>query len=411
MRITVGTSSDVGRVREANEDSYLVADPLYAVADGMGGHLAGDVASGIAVSTIKTKAEEKMPATTDELAELLRIANRNIWERSQSDPGVRGMGTTTTLVKLEGDQAHLAHVGDSRAYLFSDGELSQITEDHTLVSRMVREGRLRPEEAERHPQRSIITRALGVDSDVDVDSITLTVKPGDRILLCSDGLTSMIGESEIRDVLASEPDPQRAADRLVELANAAGGEDNITVVILAFEEGQQTRTTSTTSDASPETASSPPAPVRYETPVAAGPAAEAPSWGPTSVFSAASIAPKRRWPRALALTLLVIVVLGAGAFFGTRYALSNSYFVGSDDEGYITIYRGRPEEIAGFALRDEEERTDLKVTDLPEFLRADIETGIKVDSLEEAQAKVSDLQARASDTEFGGNGKRKNGPN
>ena len=404
MKVRVGAQTDVGRVRDANEDSYLIDEPLFVVADGMGGHLAGDVASDTAVKTIKSGADDSAPTGPDDLIQLVREANKKIWERSQNDPALRGMGTTTTLVLLAGDAVHLAHVGDSRAYLFREGELTQITEDHTLVGRMVREGRLRPEEAERHPQRSIITRALGVDSDVDVDTITLTLQQGDRILINSDGLTSMLSESQIRDVLGTETDPQQAADRLVELANEAGGEDNITVVLLDF--GQAAPDTIGISSAVDRT-TEPKEPMRYNTPSVGAPPAVT-----TGVIRTESLELRRhRWPRVLALTLVLIAVLGGAAYYGTRYVLSNSYFVGADEEGYVTIFKGRPEEVAGVSLREEEERTDLLVADLPEFLQGNVEEGIKVDSLEEAQAQVKELTDRANDAEFDQGGNKKDGSN
>src|SRR5688500_16966983 len=167
MKLVVAAKTEVGRVRQGNEDSYLVKEPLFAVAEGMGGHIAGDVASATAVDLIAERAEESMPRNTAELASIVRGANTAIWEKAQNDPALRGMGTTCTLALLDDREIHIAHVGDSRAYLYRGQELSQVTEDHTLVSRMVREGRLKPEEAERHPQRSIITRALGVDADVE----------------------------------------------------------------------------------------------------------------------------------------------------------------------------------------------------------------------------------------------------
>jgi serine/threonine protein phosphatase PrpC len=172
MRIAVGAKTDIGLVREGNEDSYLVDDPLFAVADGMGGHLAGDVASSTAIDVISRRARETDLRDEEGLRAVVREANAAIWKRSQGDSALRGMGTTCTLLSLGNSQARLAHVGDSRAYLLRDGELSQLTEDHTLVGRMVREGRLTAEEAQNHPQRSIITRALGVDSEVDVDRVT-----------------------------------------------------------------------------------------------------------------------------------------------------------------------------------------------------------------------------------------------
>ncbi|MGH2789902.1 MAG: Stp1/IreP family PP2C-type Ser/Thr phosphatase, partial [Actinomycetota bacterium] len=229
MKVNIGAKSDVGRVREANEDSYLVHEPLFVVADGMGGHIAGDVASSTAVKTIEKQSSDASAEDMETLARLVRSANSQIWEKAQGDPTLKGMGTTCTLLLLDGAKAHFAHVGDSRAYLLRGDVLTQITEDHSLVGRMVKEGRLTVEEAENHPQRSIITRALGVDSEVEVDLLTVDLDAGDRILMCSDGLSSMIDSEAMTAALTQTDDPQAAADRLVSLANDAGGEDNITV--------------------------------------------------------------------------------------------------------------------------------------------------------------------------------------
>src|SRR5688572_16495215 len=221
MKPSVGAKSDVGRVRDGNEDSYLVQEPFFAVADGMGGHLAGDVASRMAVQTITEHTQEGAGIGPEGLERAVKSANAAIHGKASSDPALHGMGTTCTLLLVAETDAHIAHVGDSRAYLLHDGELSQVTEDHTLVGRMVKEGRLKPEEAERHPQRSIITRALGVDSDVEVDELSMGIEEGDRYLLCSDGLTSMIDVSALREVLSTESDANAAAQRLVDLANEA----------------------------------------------------------------------------------------------------------------------------------------------------------------------------------------------
>ena len=235
MNVAYGAKSDVGRVREANEDSYLIADPLFVVADGMGGHIAGDVASSTAVKVIQDESGDASSENPGTLSKIISDANAAIWDKAQSDPALRGMGTTCTLVLVDESRVHIAHVGDSRAYRLREGHLEQLTEDHTLVGRMVQEGRLSPEEAQHHPQRSIITRALGVDEDVQVDLETVELSEGDRLLICSDGLSSMVDDRPIESVLASESDPQRAADRLIEVANEAGGDDNITVVVIDFE--------------------------------------------------------------------------------------------------------------------------------------------------------------------------------
>lgn len=400
MKPVVAAKTDVGRVRQGNEDSYLVKEPLFAVADGMGGHIAGDVASATAVDLIAERAEEAMPRNTAELASIVRGANTAIWEKAQNDPALRGMGTTCTLVLLNDHEIHIAHVGDSRAYLYRGDELSQVTEDHTLVSRMVREGRLKPEEAERHPQRSIITRALGVDADVEVDELSMEVADGDRFLLCSDGLTSMIGHDDLYDVLSTQPDPNAAAEELVARALEAGGEDNITVVLIDLTgSGAAPVVARTDSEAKPSQAyretTEPdvqPAPA-VDTGVHRVPD-EIRHTGPVEA------APRRRRWGVVVIPLLVLLLLAGGAYAAARYTLNNSYFIGADDSGTVTIYRGIPEEIVGLSLKESEETTEVSVEDLPEFLRGDVEEGIKAESLEDARTKVRNLEERSQDAEF-----------
>ena len=400
MKPMVAAKSDVGRVRQGNEDSYLVQEPLFAVADGMGGHLGGEIASATTVETITRAAQEEAPHDTARLAAMVRQANSAVWEKAQGDPELRGMGTTCTLVLLDGEELHIAHVGDSRAYLLRGGELTQVTEDHTLVNRMVKEGRLKPEEADRHPQRSIITRALGVDAEVEVDELTLGVEEGDRFLLCSDGLTSMIDFTTLGDTLRTQPSGQDAVDRLIDLANEAGGEDNITVVLVDI----------AADDAVPSTAPAPttetPTPTpRESTDPDVAPVPPAVDTGVHRMDAVpAAVTPEARshsrFPRRLAFALLFLLLVGGGIYAATRYTLSNSYFVGTDEDGVITIYRGIPEEVAGISLKESEERTDVSLTDLPDFLQGDVEEGIKAESLEDARTKVQNLEERASDSDF-----------
>lgn len=190
MRVRTGARSDIGRLRQRNEDAYLIKEQLFVVADGMGGHRGGDVASALALEIIESSTSGE--ATPGALVDEIKRANRAVLERGESDRDLRGMGTTLTGVLAEDARAHVVHVGDSRAYLLRGGTLQQLTEDHTLVQRMVREGRLTEHEAAQHPQRSILTRALGVDEDIPVDELSLDIHPGDRLLLCTDGLTSMV---------------------------------------------------------------------------------------------------------------------------------------------------------------------------------------------------------------------------
>lgn len=370
MNVAVGVQTDVGRVRKGNEDSYLLEAPIYAVADGMGGHIAGDVASATAVTAISEGIETRHPEDGNDLAELVTRANEAIWEKARSDPALRGMGTTCTMLMVDGDVAHIAHVGDSRAYLLRDGSFRQLTEDHTLVERMVREGRLSAEDAANHPQRNVITRALGVDANVRVDVLEETLAEGDRILITSDGLTSMVEGEEIARVLDAEDDPQAAAERLVEMANDAGGEDNVTVLVLHVGK-----------DGSP--APPPPAPARHDTRPGADTHVERP----------------RRWVRPLVTTLVVVTVLALAGFFVVRWVLSNSWFVRLSDDGVVTIYQGIPEEIAGFSFADVQEESDVSSEDLPESYRDDVEEGKKFESLEAAETYVTNIEQRIHEIE------------
>jgi len=235
--------TDTGRRRRRNEDSYVCEPPLFAIADGMGGAQAGEVASRLAAAVLNEKALE--PDGGGELseariAELIQEANRRVFQRSNEDAAASGMGTTMTVALVDGPGGTVAigHVGDSRAYRVRDGELEQLTEDHSLVNELLKSGRLSPEEALSHPQRSVITRAIGTEPDVDVDTFTVDARPGDLFLLCSDGLTDMISDGEIlRLVENGDGDLDAAARQLVQAANRSGGGDNITVVAFEIEEG------------------------------------------------------------------------------------------------------------------------------------------------------------------------------
>jgi PPM family protein phosphatase len=223
-------ASDTGRKRRRNEDSYVVAPPLFAVADGMGGAQAGEVASKLAAAAL----EETDPgalAGPDRLTSLIQEANRRVYERASADPATSGMGTTMTVALVERDGVTIGHVGDSRAYLYREHRLEQLTDDHSLVNELVKSGKLSREEADLHPQRSVITRAVGTDPDVDVDAFVVDAQEGDIFLLCSDGLTDMVGDEEIEETVERfHEDLDRVTKSLVSAANRGGGEDNITVI-------------------------------------------------------------------------------------------------------------------------------------------------------------------------------------
>jgi serine/threonine protein phosphatase PrpC len=308
--------SDTGRKRRRNEDAYVVQPPLFAVADGMGGAQAGEVASRLAVEALAD--DGGGTGGESRVLELIQEANRRVYEHQGSNSDTSGMGTTMTVALVEDAVVTIGHVGDSRAYLVRDGAVDQLTEDHSLVAELIRSGKLSPEEAESHPQRSVITRALGSDPDVDVDTFTVEAHPGDVFLLCSDGLTSMVGDESILEAVEGHRgDLDGAASELVRRANRAGGEDNITVVCFEIaEEGAV---------AAEETAvlpAAPPAPATADDDDTLDELDRVPAVD-TQVFSAAEVravadahpAPKKRRSRQdrvakrVLATLLVLVVL------------------------------------------------------------------------------------------------------
>jgi protein phosphatase len=233
----VGVITDTGRRRRRNEDAYVCEPPLFAIADGMGGAQAGEVASRLAAAALK---ESRADAGGEHrIYDLIQEANRRVYARSSTDPKTSGMGTTITVALVENGNVAFGHVGDSRAYLIRDGHMEQVTEDHSLVNELMKSGKLSREEAETHPQRSVITRALGTDPDVDADTFTIEAKVGDVFLLCSDGLTDMVGEREIQELVERNRENLDAALKaLVKAANRGGGEDNITVVAFEIAEEQ-----------------------------------------------------------------------------------------------------------------------------------------------------------------------------
>jgi protein phosphatase len=230
----IGRESNTGNKRRRNEDSFVVAPPLFAVADGMGGAQAGEVASKLAAAALEDT-DAGTAGGEERVVALIQEANRRVYERSNADPAASGMGTTITAALVEGTRVTFGHVGDSRAYLVRDGVMEQLTEDHSLVNELMKTGKLSPEEAETHPQRSVITRALGTDPDVDVDTFVVEANEGDLFLICSDGLTTMVSDEDILELLERHHDDlDRAAKSLIAAANRAGGEDNITVVVFTI---------------------------------------------------------------------------------------------------------------------------------------------------------------------------------
>jgi serine/threonine protein phosphatase PrpC len=372
MRVTAAARSDVGRVRRRNEDAYLVQDPLFAVADGMGGHRGGNVASTMSLETLEAAdiAHRGVPA----LLAAIRTANRAVLERGEADRELSGMGTTITAVLVDGDRAHVAHVGDSRAYLLRDGSLQQITEDHTVVQEMVRRGRLSPDQAEHHPQRSILTRALGVDEELDIDELTLELHPGDRVLICSDGLTGMVTEDAIAEALAQAPDPQAACDRLVAMANEAGGDDNVTAIVLEAVGGD--------ADAGLDGAGR-------------GEDASDGRGGPAPGPERAGPHPRRR---RVIVVVVVLAVLIAGAYVGVRAYVGRQWYVGVSD-GKVAVFNGVPVSVAGVHLSHVDTATDLPATQAEALpLWHGLSDGISARSQNDALAIVAQVRADLCNT-------------
>jgi len=345
--------TDTGRQRRVNEDAFHARAPLFVVADGMGGAQAGEVASGTAVEMLSAGIPSGGGTVEQRLAGVVQSANARIHELSVSDDERAGMGTTLTAAWVGEKEVTLVHVGDSRCYRWRDGHLERLTDDHSLVEEMVRQGRLTPEEAAIHPQRSIITRALGPEDTVVPDTLTVPARGDDLFLLCSDGLTSMISEAEIAEVLASTGDIEVAGRALVDRANAAGGKDNITVVLFrlegvgttAEEEAEMTRVGMDAVAASAPVAAA--APVERRAPRAPREPEKKRGWRP-------------------GVGTLLIVVLVAVIASGAYLASQAVYFVGSDSEGFVTVYQGVPYELpAGISLYREDYSSGLNVAQLP----------------------------------------------
>ena len=329
--------SDTGRQRRGNEDAYLERAPVFVVADGMGGARAGEVASRVAVEAYA--AADLGGGGEGALADRARQANAQIHALSEREADLQGMGTTLTATLVTGDEVAIAHVGDSRAYLLRDGALSSLTDDHSLVGELMRQGRLSREEASGHPQRSIITRALGPEADVQVDTRTVRGQPGDVFLLCSDGLTSMVDEEDIARILLSSPDLARAGRTLIAAANEAGGADNITVVLFSLD-GAPEAAGGLGPDTEPleqPTSAMPALPADGGT----LPAADAPP--PSRRLPRMPAAPppsrrRRRVPLAPLAVLFVVALVAVGAWIASQ----SVYFVGTNRQGLVTVYRGLP---------------------------------------------------------------------
>jgi serine/threonine protein phosphatase PrpC len=381
MRLVFAAATDVGRMRKNNEDSYLSSQPVAAVADGMGGHSAGEVASAIAIEELAALGSrgpwENETAATDDLKQAILRANRRIREMAASDRKLNGMGTTLVALLEDGDMVHVANVGDSRGYLLRQGELSQVTVDHSLVQELVDDGRLSPEDAERHPQRSVITRALGIEPEVEFDLFTYKLQVGDRLLLCSDGLSDVVEPTQIRKVLLRVRSAQRAAGELVTVANEQGGPDNITVIVVdavdeataqAMEEGGDT-----TGDLAVGSATG-------ALPVVDGDGGRS---GRAARAKDRSLARHRRVQRFLLAGIVVLVV--AALLVAGRSFLFSRYWVGFDGDA-VAVFQGVPGDVAGIQFSRLVERSPVTRAEVPAGYAARLEDGVLADDLADARS-------------------------
>lgn len=346
-----GARSDVGCVRSHNEDSYLVQSPLFCVCDGMGGHAAGEVASSLAVETIaKTAPNAADPAL---LAASVEAANAAIIEAAANGLGKSGMGCTATCAYIDGTTIAIAHVGDSRAYLLHEGTLIRVTRDHSYVEELVDAGEITADEARTHPNRSVITRALGSDPAMYADHFQLNIEEGDRLILCSDGLSSMVPDGDIETIAAQSSTAQICTDNLVDAALAAGGGDNVTVVVVDVVDDGRIKT----------------------------------------------LISKRRRNLIIALVALVAALVLSGII--AAVSITRSVFLGVNSDDTVAIYTGIHADFLGIKLYHIEDTTSVKLSDLPDDTRNRLEEGIPQDNLEDARNTISEYRAQidAAETE------------
>jgi protein phosphatase len=376
--------TDTGRQRNANEDSYFARAPIFAVADGMGGAQAGEVASSIAARAFEQEIDEsKSPER--QLKEIAQQANAEIHELAEKDSSRAGMGTTLTTALVQGDEVSIAHVGDSRAYVFRDGELKQLTKDHSLVEELRRQGRLTDEEAEEHPQRSIITRALGPEDKVKIDTLSYAARDGDVFLLCSDGLTTMVGEEQIREILADSKSLKSAVSKLIDAANSAGGRDNITAVAFRLEEGEPGKADegatliAATAEQAGLTADKVRAAARRMRPGA--PDSPGPDGGDANG--------RRKWLRRGLVGLGVLAVI-----IGAVVLVRSFFFLGTDSGGRVSLYRGLPYDLPlGLDLYNKQYSIGVQTSTLSDE-RQKVVTDHTVRSHDDAVDIINDIEQR-----------------
>jgi len=367
--ITSSSLSEIGKVRQMNEDAVLERSNLYAVADGMGGHQAGEVASNLALSVLEQYVEDHLGTVAGErlVANAIEASNAAVYKKANESSKYRSMGTTMTTLYREGDIAYIAHVGDSRAYLFRDGKLKRLTVDHSLVEKLVEDGEITQEEARVHPQRNIILKALGLEPSVEADVSAVEIKPGDEFLLASDGLMSEVEDREIEQTLAVVAEPKEQARGLADLALEAGGHDNVSIVLVKFERSKTVV---------PSKSGHPPAGYDEE----AG-----------DEISTARRSGRRR--KIAFVTLIIIFILLAGAVAGGFVVYNRSYFVGSKN-GKVVLYKGFPFWDLAIVIK----KTSTDVILLPATTQSKVNGNMEVETRSEAERTLRSIQKEAADS-------------
>ena len=392
LTLRYAAQSDRGLIRDGNQDSVYAGPRLLAVADGMGGMAAGDVASNIVIAAM-APLDEDVPgdALVDALRHAVGTANQQLRDTVDANPQLEGMGTTLTAVLFSGSKIGMVHIGDSRAYMVRNGDFAQITKDDTYVQMLVDEGRISPEEASSHPQRSLLTRALD-GRDIDPEYSVRQVLKGDRYLICSDGLSGVVSAETIGECMRGIADPQECVERLVQLALRGGGPDNITVVIADATDADiveqapivggaaaRDRGNSTVADSSSAAARA-----------AALREAARPKAQPEGAYERDEPEPRRHPVRTSLLVLVLLAVLGGGLYMGWRYT-QDQYYVGATEAGQLAIFRGVPGQIAGLDLSSVNETTTARLDDLTAVAQERVKQGIQADSRPDAQRRLAEL--------------------
>ncbi|HEY7144731.1 MAG TPA: PP2C family serine/threonine-protein phosphatase [Streptosporangiaceae bacterium] len=407
--------SDVGLLREGNEDSAYAGPHLLAIADGMGGHAAGEVASAVAISALAgLDAELPVGDLLDLLAQAVASANSTLHEMSLQDPSVEGMGTTLTAMLWSGSSVALCHIGDSRAYLLRDGDFYQITHDHTLVQTLVDDGRLSPEQAHSHPQRSLVMRALQSSTDAEPDLSMREAEVGDRYLLCSDGLSDVVTEQTLQQTLTTFTDREKAVHQLIDLAIRGGGPDNITCIVAdvvdpgadADPDGQTSVIVGAASNGDGRSWPRPDSPAARARLLTKPGTAGFPAAGQTTAGSpdglngravpgdddglAQASLPRRRWPLVTSILAILVLVVAGGGYAAWRYTQSQ-YYVGADGS-QVVIYRGVNQNVAGLSLSSVYQRTGISMDHVTANDKPQITSTITASSLPDARRIVTNIR-------------------